>query len=800
MPEDVPELPAVHIKPGCRVMVPLGKKHLMGVVIKTEAKLGELEEKKIKPIIEILDDDPILDLELIELLIWMSAYYLVPLGEAIRTALPSCLITRERQCVEITERGRRVLAAQEQLLLSDSDVLIEREKQLLELIVTLGGRAPVLKLQDITNVHRVISKLIQRGFASQTILREKAGRPRTDLLLHLTGAENNSQKCTPRQERLLKALEEKGGRAMFSQLAKTGINIPKQVAQKLAEKGLIHLEELEVPRDPFSAEPIAEEKEIELTEEQGVALSSLMQAMNAGEYRGFLLHGVTGSGKTEVYLRLIAEVIHQGKTALVLVPEISLTPQLAARFRSRFRDQVAVLHSGLTSAERFSQWRLIRQQKVSIVVGARSAIFAPLTRLGAVIVDEEHDPSFKQEKGVPYHARDLALLRAKRANALAVLGSATPSLESYHGVSQGRLQLLVMSHRATPMPLPEVEILDLKQYRTGPEGFLSAPLDQALQGTLERQEQAILFLNRRGFSTFVLCKACGHVFQCKHCSVSLTFHRKQNRMRCHYCGYSQALPEECPACSAKAVELLGLGTEKVEDALKERFPEARIARLDRDTAMGSGLRSILKRVSRREIDILVGTQMVTKGHDFPDVTLVGVVCADLGLHFPDFRSAERTFQLLTQVAGRAGRGKRIGRVIIQTYSPDHPSLIFTKTHNYEAFYRSEIQSRQELHYPPWGYLAAIRIDGANAQSVKTVAEMLKQKGRQILSQRQPVQLLGPAEAPIQRLKGRTRWLVLLKSTSRKSLREVLIAMLEGNLSERRWGVRVSVDVDPLMML
>jgi primosomal protein N' (replication factor Y) len=463
---------------------------------------------------------------------------------------------------------------------------------------------------------------------------------------------------------------------------------------------------------------------------------------------------------------------------------------------------VAVLHSGLTDAERYNQWRLIRSAQVQIVVGARSAIFAPLASLGVVIVDEEHDSSFKQEEGVRYNARDLALVRAKRSAAIAVLGTATPSLESYHGAQHGRLTLLEMPHRATPRPLPRVQIIDLRIYKTDHQRILSFPLSQAIGEVLERREQAILFINRRGFSTFVLCKACGHAFRCKNCSVTLTHHRSRQQLICHYCGYAIAMPRKCPKCLSESIELMGLGTEQVEDHLIQQFPQARVARLDRDTSAGRGSRSILARMSRQEIDLLVGTQMVTKGHDFPHVTLVGVICADLGLHFPDFRSAERTFQLLTQVAGRAGRGDRSGRVLIQTYNPDHPSLRHVRTHDYRGFYNEEVQARRELGYPPWGYLATVRIDGEHAPTVIETARSLAQSARAAIDdlKNTPMEILGPAEAPIQRLKGRTRWLLLLKGRSREGLRLVINGILTYPPMQHRGQLKVSVDVDPLMML
>lgn len=791
------------MKRGARVVVPLGGKQAVGVVVNTAAKDPGLGRGAIKAVRELLDEEPLLDGALIDLLLWMARYYISPPGEAIRTALPAALHAKQRLVIQLTAEGRRVLGAQQAVLRSSDDDLSAAELGLLQRLEQEGGALQQRRLSGQAGA-AVIPALVERGLLVRQFEQQGKGRFRTDLMLELAAGAKEAEealeelKRAPRQRELLEAVIAHGGRVLLGGLG-AQLKDPRGVARKVAAKGLLRLQEVDVPRDPFAAEPVEVERPPVPTARQRAALEVLEAAVEQGGYTGFLLHGVTGSGKTEVYLRLIDRAVARGLDAIVLVPEISLTPQLAARFRSRFGDRVAVLHSGLTAAERYGQWRLIRTAQVRIVVGARSAIFAPLAHLGVVIVDEEHDSSFKQEEGVRYHGRDLALVRAKRAGAVAVLGSATPSLESYHGVSSGRLQLLELPERVTPRPLPEVEIVDLRSYQTGPEGFLSAPLAQGIAGVLERGEQAILFLNRRGFSTSVLCKACGQVFACENCSVSLTYHRVgRRRLTCHYCGYSTALPERCPNCAADSVERMGMGTEQVEQGLLERFPQARVARLDRDTA--GGLRSILARMGRREIDLLVGTQMVTKGHDFPHVTLVGVICADLGLHFPDFRSAERTFQLLTQVAGRAGRGARTGHVVVQTYSPEHPSLCHAKNHDYAAFYAHEVEVRRELAYPPWGHLAAIRIDGASSGEVEQEAGRIALAGRRALREHPGVELLGPAEAAIQRLKGRTRWLVMLKAISREALRAVLGATVDEQTLSQRGKLRVSVDVDPLLML
>jgi primosomal protein N' (replication factor Y) (superfamily II helicase) len=511
----------------------------------------------------------------------------------------------------------------------------------------------------------------------------------------------------------------------------------------------------------------------------------------------FLLHGVTGSGKTEVYLRVIAKALEAGRTALVLVPEISLTPQLAARFRARFGDLVAILHSGLSETARFGEWSRLRRGEARIAVGARSAVFAPMTGLGVIVVDEEHDGSFKQDEGVRYHARDVALVRAQRAGAVCVLGSATPSLESAAHAERGAYRKLVLTQRPTARPMPEVEIIDLRTYVPDGDAMLSAPLRAAIGGALAAGDQTILFLNRRGFATFVLCRACGHAFRCPHCSVSLTYHRHSDRLSCHYCGFAQRVPDACPSCGATGtIERKGLGTEKVADAVAAAFPSARVARLDRDVATGAKIEAVLARVARREVDVLVGTQMVTKGHDFPGVTLVGVLCADTGLTLPDFRASERTFQLLAQVAGRAGRGDKPGRVMIQTYRPSAPAVVAAAAHDYARFFAAESAARAELGYPPHGRLIAVRVDGADAHEVAGVAQQLARLAE--AAARQPgatqVEVRGPVPAPLERLRNRTRWQIWLRSTDRHALRRVARSVVATELSST---VRVGLDVDPM---
>jgi primosomal protein N' (replication factor Y) len=499
---------------------------------------------------------------------------------------------------------------------------------------------------------------------------------------------------------------------------------------------------------------------------------------------------------------VIAEARARDRGAILLVPEISLTPQLVARFRARFGDAIAVLHSGLSDRDRHESWRSLRRGTVGLAIGARSALFAPVRDLGVIVVDEEHDPSFKQEEGFRYQARDLSLLRAKRAGAVCILGSATPSVETFHNAERGRLHLLSLPDRATAHRLPEVEIVDLARNRGGPSGhpYLSAPLHRALERCLADQSQAILFLNRRGFSPSVRCDSCGQVARCPACSVALTEHRRADALRCHYCDFLTRSANACPSCGQNALERIGVGTERLEDAIVQTFAPARVARLDRDTATAAGIESVLDRLRRREIDVLVGTQMVTKGHDLPGVTLVGVILADQSLAFPDFRAEERTFQLLAQVAGRAGRGDRPGRVILQTFNPDHHAIRRAAAHDYLGFHRDELENRRALLYPPFGRLVAIRVDAGDEQKAAQAAESLARTAKTHPAARAgTVRIYGPAPAPIARLRGRFRYRLMLRSPDRRSLRAVA-GLLADHIDSGISPARASVDVDPVSML
>lgn len=577
------------------------------------------------------------------------------------------------------------------------------------------------------------------------------------------------------------------------------------VLRRLEKGGYLELDTRRVARDPFAdLGPIEASEPPPLTAAQTDAVAAVEEAF--GTYQGFLLHGVTGSGKTEVYLQLISGVLERGQGALVLVPEIALTPQLVQRFRARLGDRIAVQHSGLQPAERHEQWLRIARGELQVVIGARSALFSPLPDLGLIVVDEEHEGSFKQDVSPRYHARDLALVRGHKVSAPVVLGSATPSLESWANVSRGKLTRLVMAERATQRPLPEVEMVDLRSAETVDEGKLvSRELLDAMRANLEQGHQTILFLNRRGFAAFVVCRTCGHTMDCPRCAVSLTWHRRRHRLVCHYCDHTEAKPSHCPSCSDDALQEFGVGTEQAVATLQELLPDARIGRMDRDTTRGKALLRLLGAFRGRELDILVGTQMVAKGHDFPGVTLVGVLLAEQSLKLPDFRAAERTFQLMTQIAGRAGRAELPGRVLVQTLMPDHYTLQLAREHDTEAFLAAELQRRRERAFPPWTYLVLVRLEGPDPNVVARMAQqltgMLQQARAALGPQRSEVGVYGPRVAPIERLKDRHRWQILVNAGQRPLARRMVTLFtqqLDGLRVPR--NVHIAVDVDPLSFL
>jgi primosomal protein N' (replication factor Y) (superfamily II helicase) len=727
----VPEHLAASVLPGKRVLIPFGKRKITGYLLgDAESASGELKE-----VLEILDEEPLFSPAELEFYRWIAGYYLHPLGEVIKMALPAGINLVSRFRCETAEDGTPVLR---EFLSGGKNIRTEK-------------------------FYSAIPQAVARP-------RGKGG----DLLDHLA----SEGECSA------SALRERFG----------SCSAP---LHRLVEVGAVTCVEREVYRDPFRLESFGHDAPLPLNPEQQTAFDAIASAIASGTFSPFLLHGVTGSGKTEVYLQSIAVALAAGKSALVLVPEIALTPQLVGRFKRRFDCGIAVLHSGLSDGERFDEWRRIRRGEAAIVIGARSALFAPLERVGVIVVDEEHEGSYKQSEGVRYNSRDLALVRGKLASAVVILGSATPLVTSYHAAMSGRLRYLQLAKRVRELPMPETVMLDARGHKG--ETFLP-PLVQAIGDNLAAGGQTLLFLNRRGFATYLVCQECGHVLRCPNCEVTLTYHRGRGRHVCHYCDYSIPAPSVCPACSATEITLLGRGTERVEEEVQELFPEARVSRMDRDTTKGKGGHGkVLKALEEGRIDILIGTQMIAKGHDFPGVTLVGVVSADASLNLPDFRSSERTFQLVTQVMGRAGRGDKPGRVLVQTLAPEHYALTHAISHDYQGFYAQEVAFREEVGYPPFAHLAALTFSSIAADKAESSAEEAASLFRKIKGDcRLRIEILGPVTAPLGKVRGRFRWQILLKGRERADLHRLLFHFRSGYTHPST--VRMVIDVDPVEML
>lgn len=728
----VPDKLAPAVLPGRRVLCTLGARRIVGVII--ALREGE-KPRGAKPLLSVIEGISLPD-DLVTFLARLASYYLAPIGEVVRLALPP----------------------------ADKDAAKAVEE------LTLFSEAKGISSRKVQWV--VPTELVETSI--------KSGASR--LLAHV-----RAHGALP-----LSRLEDQFGGA-------------RATVKKLKELGLVAIEERDIIRDPFFVETIDRDTELAPTAPQQVAMDALAAALvpSAGAAT-FLLHGVTGSGKTEVYLRAIAEAKKLGRGTIMLVPEIALTPQLVSRFRARFGDAVGVLHSGLTARERFDMWARLRSGEVDVAIGARSALFAPVHDLGLVIVDEEHDSSFKQEEGVRYHARDMAILRAHMLGGVCVLGSATPSLETEQLSRTGKATKLVLPDRARAQEMPKVEIVDLRRIGPGPTGDkrISIMLHRAIEQTLAAKQQTILFLNRRGFAPSIRCEGCGELASCPHCTVALTLHKKKGgTMRCHWCDYEAALPTRCKKCDSDHIALEGLGTEKLEETLVAAFPDAKIARLDRDVATGKDIEKVLARVRSREVDILVGTQMVTKGHDLPFVTLVGVINADAALSIPDFRASERAFQLLVQVAGRAGRGDTPGRVLVQTFDPEHHAIKFAARHDVNGFIERELRDRKELAYPPFSRMALARVDSLDEKEAQEATAMLARAARDAsrTGELGAVTVLGPTPAPIARVRNRYRFRVMLRSTSREHLRKATLA-IHGASAQLPRTVRVTIDVDPVGLL
>ena len=823
-----PELAAP--TPGCRVVVPFGARALIGVVRPVAA--APLA-KGLRDLLELLDPPgrPALSPELASLCEWIADYYLAPIGECYRLALPGSAMGVDARRVRLSDAGA---AAHE---LREPAALDAHDRRLLERLAEAdaGPEAkplPVAKLVKLAaEAPRIpgpltrLSSLAERGLLILDTAEAERRRARTELHLRRTDRLRGGSGDEPaiaeavgrsKQRRALLDYLELQSAATWTPISELRGPFPrvKSLLGPLIDTGLVVAEQRLRALDPFAGSSSADASEPPtLTDDQARALDGLRAGLDARSFGACLLHGITGSGKTEVYLRLIAAARATGGGAIVLVPEIALTPQLADRFRARFGDAVAVLHSGLTPQQRLDALGHVRAGERPIVIGARSAVFAPVPDLRVIVVDEEHDASFKQDEGVRYNARDVALVRGRRLGAQVVLGSATPSLESWHGVREGRLALFSLNERPTPRPLPTVEIVNLREHLPSPDSLLSAKLREALLQTASAGEQAIVFLNRRGYTTALSCSACGSFQQCPDCSSpAMTYHLGRNRLMCHLCGHIEGAPTHCRSCGVGELEHGAAGTERIEVAIAAELPGVRVARLDRDTSRGKALVDLLDRFRRREIDVLIGTQMLAKGHDFPGVTLVGVLRADQGLALPDFRATERVFALLTQVAGRAGRGERPGRVLLQTWAPDNVALIHARDHDYAGFAERELAARANVGHPPLdnpplGHAALVRISGEDRGEVEVRARELGRAVDDLVRRvleggAVKVGAHGPLDSPIARINRRSRMQILIRASERAALRWVLRHLRHalGQRGRGRLGTDARVDVDPYSLM
>ena len=787
----LPETLRHRVKVGSRILVPFGTRKLTGVIVRChEDRPGVATREALR----LIDSEPVLSEELMALGRWISGYYCAPLGDVLRSMLPLASEIRRGKVWSLTDAGRD--AARQLLLDSSPDdpaaqVLGMLEKRPL----SAAYLAKALPLAD-----KAIRALERKGFivaeqvqTERDPLRAPADRLRVELdgTRRRGGAEEKLNK--PERE-LTAFLELHPGSHNLKQLEDMVKNAS-PAARSLARKGIVSLtpEPAGIAAGPIRARHV-------LNEAQQAAFQRIHEAIEARRFETFLIHGVTGSGKTEVYLTAIETALAAGRGALLLVPEIALTPQMAGQFFARFGDRVAILHSAFTDVERTEQWRRIRSGAARVVVGTRSGVFAPVQDLGLIVVDEEHDGSYKQEETPRYNGRDVAIMRAQKAGACVVLGSATPSLESRYNAEKGKYTLLELPGRIEARPMPQVELIDMRQefLETRKQETFSRKLMEALAARLENGEQTIVLLNRRGFSSFVACRACGERVQCINCSLTLTYHKRDRRLLCHYCGYAEKVPSQCPKCASEHIYFLGLGSERVEEELHRAFPTARIARLDRDTVTGKRqYETILNDFREGHYDILVGTQMIAKGHDIPNVTLVGVVSADIGLGMPDFRAAERTFQLLTQVAGRAGRGNVPGIVLVQTINPDHYAVRMAAMQDYAAFYAKELNFRRMMLYPPFSAMANVLV---RSEKQEMAMRMSSELGILLNPPPEKLRIMGPAEAPVPRLKNEYRYQFLVKAASRKVLNELLQSVRK-YAADHKWGpTALVVDVDPLTLM
>ncbi|TNJ67212.1 primosomal protein N' [Paenibacillus hemerocallicola] len=831
----VPEELRAWIGIGSRVGVPFGPRTLQGFVVGLSAK-SDMAAGKLKKIEQVLDLVPPLNPELVQLADWMSRTYVCHEITALQAMIPGALKAKYEKMIAVADRPERIDSRQPsdgegQTMLfagsaeEDAIVAFVRQKSAVSTEAMLNrfpDSGPLLKhmLEQGTLVE--VQTVKDRLQAKRILYVEPAAEAEA-LLEHSRSLPSNAK----RQMEVLAYFSENPEPVPLSELSEK-LNVGAGTVKGLAEKGWLTVREREVFRDPYEGRKFDRTSPLPLTEQQREALDPISSSLDKKEHNVFLLHGVTGSGKTEVYLQAIQQCLDQGREAIVLVPEISLTPQMVERFKGRFGDAVAVMHSRLSQGERYDEWRKIGLKRVSVVIGARSAVFAPFANLGLIIIDEEHESSYKQEESPKYHARDVAIQRASRHGAAVVLGSATPSLESFArtgmrssdgaGNEAAPYRLLTMADRVEGRPLPAVHIVDLREeLKEGNRSMFSRGLYKAIEERLHKKEQTVLLLNRRGYSTFVMCRSCGFVVQCPHCDISLTYHQVSRSMRCHYCGLSQPEPKTCPSCDSEHIRYFGTGTQRVEEELGKLFPGIRVIRMDVDTTSEKGSHErLLTRFRNKQADVLLGTQMVAKGLDFPDVTLVGVIAADTVLHLPDFRAAEKTFQLLTQVAGRAGRHKLPGEVFIQTYTPDHYSIVTASGHDYKAFLDNELEMRKMRGYPPYCELALVTFSHeqvpmlvrAGESFVARLKDSWQRSRHKTEADRSPYdastsyfEVYGPVASPIPRIKDRYRFQCMVKYRVGVDVSGMLTETAAAfDETVRQEKLLISIDVNPQVLM
>lgn len=782
----LPETLRHRAKAGCRIVVPFGSRKLTGVILKAHNQAPEVDTKEA---LRLLDEEPVFDTKLLDLGRWVAEYYCAPLGDVLRAMAPLTGEVRKSRVWTLTDRGHEFVR---QLMMAGAsedpsvEVLRSLERRTLSETTLERKHATAKKMLKALERKGLVEQ--EQELADRDPLRAPASRLCVEFQVRPEG-----EKLNKTERELLAYLELHPGAHNLDELAKS-VKGASAAARSLARRQLLDLKPVPLDTGAAWARP-----RHALNPHQQTAVDAICAVLAERRFQTFLLHGVTGSGKTEVYMSAIEAALSLGLGALMLVPEIGLTPAAAGQFHARFGDRVAILHSAFNDAERAAQWRRLRSGEATVAIGTRSAVFAPVRNLGLLVVDEEHDGSYKQEETPRYNGRDVAILRGREAGACVVLGSATPSLESRYNVERGKSQLLELPERVGDRPMPKVELVDMREefLETRTNAVFSRRVIDAVNAKLEAGEQAMLLMNRRGFSSSVACRSCGERIECVNCAVAMTWHKRENRLLCHFCNYAMRVPVVCPKCESEHLHFLGSGSERVEEELHRHFATARIARLDRDTVTGKHkYEEILSGFREGNFDILVGTQMIAKGHDIPNVTLVAVVNADIGLGVPDFRAAERTFQLLTQVAGRAGRHQLPGTVLVQTINPDHYAIRCAAEQNYAKFYEKEIEFRRLMRYPPFSALANVLVRAEKQEDALrmsgTLAELLREPG-------DGMKVIGPAEAPVPRLKNEFRYQMLIKARSRPRLNETLQRLQRHAIVEKWPATALVVDVDPLSL-